>query len=123
MRLPGPTGESNTLALHPRGRVACIAPTKEERDAQAALATSLGNTVVDAIAPLPDAVLFAGSEADAAALREALASAEGPIVPVIERHEGRYDEARLVAERTLTINTTASGGNASLLSLEEEEPV
>jgi delta 1-pyrroline-5-carboxylate dehydrogenase len=29
---------------------------------------------------------------------------------------------RLVSERTVTINTTASGGNASLLSLEEEEP-
>jgi delta 1-pyrroline-5-carboxylate dehydrogenase len=28
---------------------------------------------------------------------------------------------RLVWERTLTINTTASGGNASLLSLAESE--
>jgi delta 1-pyrroline-5-carboxylate dehydrogenase len=27
---------------------------------------------------------------------------------------------RLVVERTLTINTTASGGNASLLSLAED---
>jgi delta 1-pyrroline-5-carboxylate dehydrogenase len=35
---------------------------------------------------------------------------------------GVYDAARLVSERTVTINTTASGGNASLLSLEEEEP-
>ncbi|HTP99391.1 MAG TPA: bifunctional proline dehydrogenase/L-glutamate gamma-semialdehyde dehydrogenase PutA [Casimicrobiaceae bacterium] len=120
--LSGPTGESNALSLHPRGRVACIAPTREERDAQATLATSLGNAIVDTIAPPPDAVLFAGSEADAAALREALAAGEGPIVPIVERREGRYDGARLLAERTLTINTTASGGNASLLSLEESEP-
>ena len=33
-----------------------------------------------------------------------------------------YDPLRLVAERTLTVNTTAAGGNASLLSLEESEP-
>ena len=30
-----------------------------------------------------------------------------------------YDATRLVNERTITINTTASGGNASLLSLTE----
>jgi len=41
---------------------------------------------------------------------------------VIERRHGGYDATRLVSERTLTINTTASGGNASLLSLEESEP-
>jgi hypothetical protein len=29
---------------------------------------------------------------------------------------------RLLVERTVTVNTTASGGNASLLSLEEAEP-
>ena len=32
------------------------------------------------------------------------------------------DPMRLVYERTLTINTTASGGNASLLSLAEDAP-
>jgi RHH-type proline utilization regulon transcriptional repressor/proline dehydrogenase/delta 1-pyrroline-5-carboxylate dehydrogenase len=53
-------------------------------------------------------------------VRRRLAEREGPIVPVIapDRY-GRYDAARLVRERTLTINTTASGGNASLLSLDE----
>ena len=67
------------------------------------------------------ALLFAGSAEDAARLRTDLASDEGPIVPVIERRDGGYDATRLVAERTLTVNTTASGGNASLLSLEEGE--
>jgi delta 1-pyrroline-5-carboxylate dehydrogenase len=42
---------------------------------------------------------------------------------VIERRADGYDATRLVAERTMTVNTTASGGNASLLSLEESEPV
>jgi RHH-type proline utilization regulon transcriptional repressor/proline dehydrogenase/delta 1-pyrroline-5-carboxylate dehydrogenase len=120
--LPGPTGESNTLYLHARGRVACIAPSAAERAAQAALAESLGNTAVVALTPRPDAVLFAGSDEDAAEVRAALAAHDGALVPVIVGRDGAYDAARLVTERTLTVNTTASGGNASLLSLEEDEP-
>jgi RHH-type proline utilization regulon transcriptional repressor/proline dehydrogenase/delta 1-pyrroline-5-carboxylate dehydrogenase len=120
--LPGPTGESNTLSTHPRGRVACIADDARERVAQASLAASLGNIVVDALVPRPDAVLFAGEATQAARLREAFARDGGPIVPVIERCDGGYDADRLTVARTLTVNTTASGGNASLLSMEESEP-
>jgi delta 1-pyrroline-5-carboxylate dehydrogenase len=43
-------------------------------------------------------------------------------VPVIVARDDTYDAMRLLSERTVTINTTASGGNASLLSLEEQEP-
>ncbi len=120
--LPGPTGESNVLSFHPRGRVACIAADAAERASQAALAASLGNVAADTLEPRPDAVLFDGSAEEAARLRAALARDDGAIVPVIERRDGGYDATRLVAERTLTVNTTASGGNASLLSLEESEP-
>jgi RHH-type proline utilization regulon transcriptional repressor/proline dehydrogenase/delta 1-pyrroline-5-carboxylate dehydrogenase len=120
--LTGPTGESNTLTLHPRGRVACIADSEAERAAQADLARSLGNDAVATLDPAPDAVLFSGSAAQAEKARAALARDDGAIVPFVTGREGRYDAARLVAERTLTINTTASGGNASLLSLEESEP-
>jgi RHH-type proline utilization regulon transcriptional repressor/proline dehydrogenase/delta 1-pyrroline-5-carboxylate dehydrogenase len=120
--LPGPTGETNTLALQPRGRVACIAPSETERSTQARVAESLGNTVVDSLTPAPDAVLFAGSDEDEARVRAALDADDAPLVPIVRARNGRYDEARLVMERTLTINTTASGGNASLLSLEESEP-
>ena len=119
--LPGPTGESNVLSLHARGRVACIAPTPAERAAQVKLAESLGNTAVAKLSPRPDAVLFAGTEVEAAKIRAALAQGDGPLVPVIVGRDGAYDAARLVSERTLTVNTTASGGNASLLSLEEDE--
>jgi RHH-type proline utilization regulon transcriptional repressor/proline dehydrogenase/delta 1-pyrroline-5-carboxylate dehydrogenase len=76
--------------------------------------------VADALAAAPDAVLFAGGEERALEIRQALAAADGPIVPMLivdARHPG--DPTRLVFERTLTINTTASGGNASLLSLAE----
>jgi RHH-type proline utilization regulon transcriptional repressor/proline dehydrogenase/delta 1-pyrroline-5-carboxylate dehydrogenase len=142
--LPGPTGESNTLVLRPRGRVACLAATGPELLAQARLAVQLGNTallaasaaagpvcaetggacamVADPLAAAPDALLFAGADDDAAALRKELAAQDGPLVPLLVAHDGAYDAMRLVSERTVTINTTASGGNASLLSLEEEEP-
>jgi RHH-type proline utilization regulon transcriptional repressor/proline dehydrogenase/delta 1-pyrroline-5-carboxylate dehydrogenase len=119
--LPGPTGETNTLALHPRGRVACIASTAAERSVQMELAVSLGNTAVDSLTPLPDAVLFEGTDLDHAQVRAAIASGAA-LVPLVTARDGRYDAARLVAERTMTVNTTASGGNASLLSLEESEP-
>ena len=121
LALAGPTGESNTWTLRPRGRVACIAAAAAERDAQAALVRALGNVAVDSLDPLPDAVLFAGSNEDATRLRVALAECGGPIVPVIEGKAGRYDALRLVVERTRTVNTTASGGNASLLSLADDE--
>jgi RHH-type proline utilization regulon transcriptional repressor/proline dehydrogenase/delta 1-pyrroline-5-carboxylate dehydrogenase len=120
--LPGPTGESNIWSLHPRGRVACVAPTGDERAAQAAAARACGNEVTESLAPRPDAVLFSGTPQEAARLRAALLEGDGPLVPVIEQHDGGYDASRLVVERTLTVNTTASGGNATLLSLEESEP-
>ena len=142
--LPGPTGETNTLSLVPRGRVACLGPSASDLRTQVATAQRCGNVmllestpaarqvggecgprceiVADPFAAHPDAVLAAEGDT-ARRARLALANADGPIVPVIAAdEEGRYDASRLVHERTLTINTTASGGNASLLSLDEEAP-
>ena len=67
-------------------------------------------------------MLFAGDADACVALRQRLAALEGPLVPLVTPRDGRYDAAQLTCERTLTVNTTASGGNASLLSLEEAEP-
>ena len=139
--LPGPTGESNTLTLRPRGRVACLGPDAESLAAQARAATALCNValvpaslardagittstascaiVADPLGEHPAAVLFAGSLDAAATLRRRLAALEGPLVPLVLPRDGRYDVLSLTYERTVTINTTASGGNASLLSLEE----
>ena len=139
--LPGPTGETNTLYLRPRGRVACIADTENELVQQVRLATATGNVallaasrlgelarkntgtncefVPDPLDAAPDAVLFAGTAAAAQQLRRKLAALPGPLVPLILRSTAGYDATRLVSERTITINTTASGGNASLLSLAE----
>jgi len=155
--LPGPTGESNTWMLHPRGRVACLGESDDALREQATLARNFGNIVLlpdtpagralqrehgtavevaaDPLAARPDAVLVDAAPERVAAIRTALAQGTGPLVPVLERSTAdsatarpgeplrrSYDTLRLVAERTLTINTTASGGNASLLSLEESEP-
>jgi RHH-type transcriptional regulator, proline utilization regulon repressor / proline dehydrogenase / delta 1-pyrroline-5-carboxylate dehydrogenase len=139
--LPGPTGETNMLYLRPRGRVACVADTGDALFAQAQAAIAEGNVAVlgdttiardvcrriegpcelvpDPITAAPDAVLFAGAPETARALRRRLAAMDGPLVPLINARDGRYDEMRLTCERTVTINTTASGGNASLLSLSE----
>ena len=139
--LPGPTGETNTLYLRPRGRVACIADTEAALTEQARAATAAGNVallaasalgervrgivggrcvlVPDPLAAGPDAVLYAGDVGAAQALRRKLSALSGPIVPLVVAGSGGFDAMRLVCERTITINTTASGGNASLLSLTE----
>ena len=139
--MPGPTGETNTLYLRPRGRVACIADTEGELTEQARLATLTGNLallaasavgkrlstltgircelVADSLAARPDAVLFAGSPGAGQELRRTLAALPGAIVPLVVKGKNGYDATRLLSERTITINTTASGGNASLLSLTE----
>jgi RHH-type proline utilization regulon transcriptional repressor/proline dehydrogenase/delta 1-pyrroline-5-carboxylate dehydrogenase len=75
--------------------------------------------VADPLAAEPDAVLYAGDAAGARELRRRLAALPGPLVPLIVAGANGYDWTRLVSERTITINTTASGGNASLLSLTE----
>ena len=75
--------------------------------------------VPDLLAAAPDAVLFAGDADAAQAMRRKLAALPGAIVPLLVASADGYDASRLVCERTITINTTASGGNASLLSLAE----
>ncbi len=142
--LPGPTGESNRLSLYPKGTILCLGPTAEIALAQAAQALGAGCAVViaapdvgkaaqpliDAGAPLAafdgtvDAVTLralSGIAAVAAAgvsdwtreLRAALAQRDGPIIPLENQV---IAPERYVIERHLCIDTTAAGGNASLLA-------
>jgi RHH-type proline utilization regulon transcriptional repressor/proline dehydrogenase/delta 1-pyrroline-5-carboxylate dehydrogenase len=140
--LPGPTGESNRLSLHPRGRVLCLGAGPEALAAQAVLALATGNAVlavgegarallaplakgrplaaldgqVDpaALAELADLALVAAAGPDPwlRALRQALGRRGGPIVPL----DTELAPERHVVERHLCIDTTAAGGNASLLA-------
>jgi len=145
--LPGPTGESNTLRVKPRGVVLCLGPASHG-PAQIARALGAGNVVLSPLAiaseiggalkaaggenavlkisvadgRIPRALLahpqirgvaFDGARGD---LVKALAARAGPIVPVLS---GADDLARYAVERTLTVNTTAAGGDVRLLSLAE----
>lgn len=142
--LPGPTGESNRLVLYPKGLVLCLGAGIEVALAQAVQALRAGCPVViatqgaqaaaqpliDAGAPatgldgtaaasaLADmtgvaAVAAAGPELWTRALRIALAGRPGPIVPL---ETTVIAPERYVVERHLCIDTTAAGGNASLLA-------
>ncbi|MEW6708099.1 MAG: L-glutamate gamma-semialdehyde dehydrogenase [Pseudomonadota bacterium] len=139
--LPGPTGESNELRLHPRGRFLVLAQGASPQALEAALRPLLqaGNqaVLVGAAAPAGAAVQTAPAEALDALLAQPelagvcvldpaqartvwrrLAQRPGAIVPVIGADEAldprqRY---RFCAEQTLTINTAAAGGNAALLA-------
>ena len=145
--LPGPTGESNRLSLYPRGTVLCLGPTAEIALAQAVQALSAGcaavivtpgavalaGPVIAAGAPLAvfdgtlapgdlehldgiDVVAAAGRSDWTRALRNALAARPGAIIPLETAIIG---PSRYVVERHLCIDTTAAGGNASLLAAAE----
>lgn len=137
--LPGPTGENNILSFAGRGWVGCVADDVQALAEQLAAAFAAGNRAVladneagrklaralngyaevaaDVLAADVSAVLFAGSGAEEA--RRKLAARDGALVPLILRGEGGYNIHRLVVERALSVNTTAAGGNASLMSMTE----
>ncbi|BBI51811.1 hypothetical protein HORIV_42320 [Vreelandella olivaria] len=145
--LPGPTGESNRLAMYPKGVVLCLGPTLDIAIAQAAQALGTGCAAVvvapgaeQAVKPLIDAgVPVAGLEGSVSAetlsevkgiaavaaagnsdwtreLRIALAKRDGAIIPLETQ---TISPDRYVVERHLCIDTTAAGGNASLLATAE----
>jgi RHH-type proline utilization regulon transcriptional repressor/proline dehydrogenase/delta 1-pyrroline-5-carboxylate dehydrogenase len=66
-----------------------------------------------------DAALHTGSAEDLQVLRAALADRPGAIigVTVIGEHDAVPPLERLAAERSLSINTAAAGGNASLMTI------
>ncbi|WP_294194531.1 trifunctional transcriptional regulator/proline dehydrogenase/L-glutamate gamma-semialdehyde dehydrogenase [uncultured Sphingomonas sp.] len=142
--LAGPVGERNIYALHPRGRVLALPQTRDGLFEQLGAALAAGNDVVvgdaaalhEALAILPPTVAarvqvvddwrreqsaFAGAliEGDAVRVREVLgtlAALPGPIVLPQASGTG-YRLDWLVEEVSTSINTTAAGGNASLMSL------
>ena len=142
--LPGPTGERNTLGFAPRGAMLCLGRDEAELLAQLAAVLATGNTAIWEKGPrtlalaggLPATVAaavgfvesgqwggIAGvlAEPDIAAARDVrrrLAAGEGALIPILEPGPGGlYPLQELLAERTLTVNTAAAGGNAALMSL------
>ena len=142
--LPGPTGETNRLSLHPRGLILCLGE-KDDNLRQLALALSMGNAVIacgsDGLKKLSETVFNQTNVKDLiqvvdldnfkdaingavdgvamdGAYREPIAEymcrREGAILPILS---ATSDPQRFCHERTLTKDMTAAGGNATLLTL------
>jgi RHH-type transcriptional regulator, proline utilization regulon repressor / proline dehydrogenase / delta 1-pyrroline-5-carboxylate dehydrogenase len=138
--LDGPVGESNGYALHPRGRLLMLPATRAGLLEQMAAVLASGNDGVIEGMALPErlppeiaARFFGASDgAVAAALVEGgperimevaqeVAARDGAIIPVHaarEKPELAYAVEWLLEEVSTSINTTAAGGNASLMMLD-----
>jgi RHH-type transcriptional regulator, proline utilization regulon repressor / proline dehydrogenase / delta 1-pyrroline-5-carboxylate dehydrogenase len=143
--LPGPTGEANLYGVLPRDAVLCLADADDDLLAQLAAVLAVGSRAVwpatartlharlpaevaEAIALAQDwqqpavafdAVLCAGDDARVTQVAQALAARPGPVIGLARcsAHEPDATLERLVVERSVSINTAAAGGNASLMTL------
>lgn len=137
--LVSPTGESNRLSLYPRGVVLCLGPSAADAREQSAIARETGCSTLSVVPGISEsetvlaAALVTGflerralctlsgfdavalwSDADDLSLaRRALADRDGPIIPLFSSTEMK---PLCVLERHICIDTTAAGGNASLLA-------
>ncbi|HIF88867.1 MAG TPA: bifunctional proline dehydrogenase/L-glutamate gamma-semialdehyde dehydrogenase PutA, partial [Candidatus Thioglobus sp.] len=142
VELPGPTGESNTLSYHPKGCVLCLGPSDVDALQQSIIALALGNSAMSMLnqqdfdlliklgidsntlfrmnttpskeflqSDCYDAILYSG---DTKTIELTVLDRNAGITPVV----GSINEPwRLLNERVITVDTTASGGNANLLAL------
>jgi len=145
LELPGPTGERNVYRLAPRSRILCLARTPQDLLRQLAAVLSVGAgavwpmTAQETYAALPDAVrehvvlagdwtspevafdlvLLHGDATRLADVQAQLARRPGAIVPVECLPDGAsaVPFERLFHERSISINTAAAGGNASLMMI------
>lgn len=160
--LPGPTGESNTLHLEPRGILVTFADKEvafEYWVLSIVTALATGNVVISVVSelfyeealafkdklettgapnnifqvarlrhlealikqPALNGVVIDASTSRAAYIAGELAQRPGAILPMIT---ARYNDnmiQRLLTEKTISIDTTASGGNTSLMTLSDED--
>ncbi|MEP6344161.1 MAG: bifunctional proline dehydrogenase/L-glutamate gamma-semialdehyde dehydrogenase PutA [Maricaulaceae bacterium] len=131
--MSGPTGESNRLSTYPRGKILCLGPTVKNAKDQVKMATQAGCSSLVICAGVPtgeglrgvidfndlthlngfDGLAFWGRPDDARLIRMAIAARNGAIIPIFDDMDM---EERCVLERHVSIDTTASGGNVSLLA-------
>lgn len=129
---PGPTGESNRLSLFARGTILCLGPTAADARKQMEIARQHGCTVLGIAPGLSgpatcdgfldraslrdlngfDAVALWSERNDLIRARQCLAGRAGPLIPLIPFAQMAQDCLR---ERHLCTDTTAAGGNATLL--------
>ncbi len=145
--MPGPVGEKNTLICHGRGVVLCLGPTPMAAKRQILSALWQGNRVIAVAAGIADfveilrshgypvmsiegklasealreasgfqAVLSSASQSVLTRYRQELASRGGELIPLITDFS---QPERLIHERHICVDTTAAGGNASLIAMSE----
>ncbi|MBF7682714.1 trifunctional transcriptional regulator/proline dehydrogenase/L-glutamate gamma-semialdehyde dehydrogenase [Acinetobacter sp. B5B] len=144
--LQGPTGESNQYTMQPRQYIASIANNEQDYitqllaifavNAQAVIAKD-ASFIQTHFAHLPhsvkskiklvsdintaafDAVLHHGETDELSALQQHIATQDGAIVSIHHQptHSLHVAIERLVIEHAVSINTTAAGGNASLMTM------
>lgn len=145
--LPGPTGERNTYTLRPRGLILCISDNEKDCLIQLAAVLSSGCQSLwpqselhqKLFKSLPEkvrksisltknwqetkepieGVIYHGDSDQLKDVCAAIAQRKGPIISVqgFERGETNLLIERLVHERSLSVNTAAAGGNASLMTI------
>jgi RHH-type transcriptional regulator, proline utilization regulon repressor / proline dehydrogenase / delta 1-pyrroline-5-carboxylate dehydrogenase len=146
--LPGPTGEDNSLTLHPRGILVCVGSGDISLLYQQILmAVASGNAAIGVVPDdlkrsfdnafksagnaLPPGLISSISQSSISAaiegpvagfvidgnqrayLAASIARRAGAILPILSVYD---DPERFFHERTISIDTTAAGGNASLLA-------
>jgi RHH-type proline utilization regulon transcriptional repressor/proline dehydrogenase/delta 1-pyrroline-5-carboxylate dehydrogenase len=115
VELPGPVGERNTYGQRPKGTILCRAADPARLQTQLEIVRATGNrATMDEADGNIRAALFDGSAADLLALGQRLAARDGPIVPVFVE---TYPVEFLSDEVSLSVNTAAAGGNASLMTI------
>ncbi|QLC25215.1 trifunctional transcriptional regulator/proline dehydrogenase/L-glutamate gamma-semialdehyde dehydrogenase [Parasphingopyxis algicola] len=145
VELPGPVGEQNLYGVYPRGRVLLLPATAEglrdqllaifatgnlpflpDDDATRALAANLPASVAQRLQWTPDwqaerpfaQILIEDTGKDIRPRLKAVAAQDGPI-PIVQLGIGKggYRTDWLLEEIALSIDTTAAGGNASLMAV------
>jgi RHH-type proline utilization regulon transcriptional repressor/proline dehydrogenase/delta 1-pyrroline-5-carboxylate dehydrogenase len=131
--LPGPTGESNRLSTYGRGVVLCLGPTKEAALQQASLAKNSGCIAICIAPGISDIdglngkldrkdletlngfqlIVLWSTKDDLRATRQVLAKRKSALIGLCAEQD--FTE-RCQIERHICIDTTAAGGNASLLA-------
>lgn len=141
VELPGPVGERNLYSVHPRGRVLALPATEAGLTQQLSAVAATGNSIaipasakgLVADLDLPDGVDWVENWQDeppfahvlieeagepVEPLLAAIAAKDGPI-PIVQLGgaDSPYRTDWMLEEVSMSIDTTAAGGNASLMAV------
>ncbi len=140
--MPSPTGETNELSYQAKGAALCLGPSSADALIQTIMALALGNSAISLMTQKnyssliklgfdknniirlingPNSNLFNSKKydtilyfGDLLSVERELENRREEIIPIMS---SIYEPWQLVKERVITIDTTASGGNANLLAL------